>query len=249
MTRLWDKGAPLDERVLAYTAGEDHALDERLVAYDVARVDRARRDARSAQSCSSAADLEAIRSGLCRDRRRARARRVADRARRRGRPDRAREAADRADRRRRRSRASRPLAQRPGADGAAALPARRRRSTLAQATLRSPTRSTRWRSARARSRCPATRTCSRPCRARWRCGPAVSPPSCATTPRACGACSAASTAARSARPPATARRACRSTAKPRAPQLGLRRGAGAGDRGAALARQGRGAAAVRDHAA
>ena len=35
MSRLWDKGAPLDERVLRYTAGEDHALDERLVAADV----------------------------------------------------------------------------------------------------------------------------------------------------------------------------------------------------------------------
>lgn len=35
MTRLWDKGARLDERVLRYTAGEDHALDERLVRYDV----------------------------------------------------------------------------------------------------------------------------------------------------------------------------------------------------------------------
>ncbi len=35
MTRLWDQGQPLDERVLAYTAGEDHALDERLVEYDV----------------------------------------------------------------------------------------------------------------------------------------------------------------------------------------------------------------------
>ena len=35
MTRLWDKGAPLDEKVLRYTAGEDHALDDRLVAYDV----------------------------------------------------------------------------------------------------------------------------------------------------------------------------------------------------------------------
>ena len=35
MTRLWDKGAPLDERVLRYSAGEDHALDERLVPYDV----------------------------------------------------------------------------------------------------------------------------------------------------------------------------------------------------------------------
>src|SRR5258706_4568403 len=35
MSRLWDKGAPLDERVLQFTAGEDHTLDERLVAYDV----------------------------------------------------------------------------------------------------------------------------------------------------------------------------------------------------------------------
>jgi argininosuccinate lyase len=33
--RLWDRGLPLDERVLRYTAGEDHRLDERLVAYDV----------------------------------------------------------------------------------------------------------------------------------------------------------------------------------------------------------------------
>jgi argininosuccinate lyase len=35
MSRLWDKGAPLDEHVLAYTAGEDHLLDERLVRYDI----------------------------------------------------------------------------------------------------------------------------------------------------------------------------------------------------------------------
>ena len=35
MSRLWDKGLPLDERVLRYTAGEDHVLDARLVAYDV----------------------------------------------------------------------------------------------------------------------------------------------------------------------------------------------------------------------
>ena len=35
MTRLWDKGMPLDERVLRYTAGEDHLLDARLVPYDV----------------------------------------------------------------------------------------------------------------------------------------------------------------------------------------------------------------------
>ena len=35
MARLWDKGLPLAERVLRYTAGEDHELDARLVAYDV----------------------------------------------------------------------------------------------------------------------------------------------------------------------------------------------------------------------
>ena len=35
MSRLWDKGLPLDQRVLKYTAGEDHILDQRLVAYDV----------------------------------------------------------------------------------------------------------------------------------------------------------------------------------------------------------------------
>jgi len=36
MTRLWDKGAPLDRRVLEFTAGEDYALDDRLVPYDIA---------------------------------------------------------------------------------------------------------------------------------------------------------------------------------------------------------------------
>jgi argininosuccinate lyase len=35
MSRLWDKGSSLDARVLEYTAGDDHALDARLVAYDV----------------------------------------------------------------------------------------------------------------------------------------------------------------------------------------------------------------------
>ena len=35
MTRLWDKGTPLDARVLNYTAGDDHQLDDRLVRYDV----------------------------------------------------------------------------------------------------------------------------------------------------------------------------------------------------------------------
>jgi argininosuccinate lyase len=35
MTRLWDKGGSLDARVLEYTAGDDHLLDDRLVPYDI----------------------------------------------------------------------------------------------------------------------------------------------------------------------------------------------------------------------
>ena len=35
MSRLWEKGLPLADRVLRYTAGEDHILDARLVGYDV----------------------------------------------------------------------------------------------------------------------------------------------------------------------------------------------------------------------
>ena len=35
MSRLWDKGEKLDEAILRYTAGDDHVLDARLVAYDV----------------------------------------------------------------------------------------------------------------------------------------------------------------------------------------------------------------------
>jgi argininosuccinate lyase len=63
MTRLWDKGAPLDAQVLAYTAGEDHALDERLVAYDV-RASIAHAEMLQAQKLLSSDDLAAIRSGL-----------------------------------------------------------------------------------------------------------------------------------------------------------------------------------------
>jgi len=63
MTRLWDKGAPLDERVLRYTAGDDHALDNRLVAYDVtASIGHAE----MLQACGllQQEDLEQIRTGL-----------------------------------------------------------------------------------------------------------------------------------------------------------------------------------------
>ncbi len=63
MTRLWDKGAPLDERVLRYTAGEDYALDERLVPYDV-RASIAHAEMLHEQRLLSAADLEAICAGL-----------------------------------------------------------------------------------------------------------------------------------------------------------------------------------------
>ena len=63
MTRLWDKGAPLDERVLRYTAGEDHALDDRLVAYDV-RASIAHAEMLNAQGLLPLSDLDAIRDGL-----------------------------------------------------------------------------------------------------------------------------------------------------------------------------------------
>jgi argininosuccinate lyase len=63
MTRLWDKGTPPDERVLEYTAGEDHALDERLVPYDV-RASIAHAEMLHAQRRLSAEDLAAIRNAL-----------------------------------------------------------------------------------------------------------------------------------------------------------------------------------------
>jgi argininosuccinate lyase len=63
MSRLWDKGAPLDSRVLQYTAGEDYALDERLVRYDVA-ASIAHVEMLHAQKLLSADDLQVIRFGL-----------------------------------------------------------------------------------------------------------------------------------------------------------------------------------------
>jgi argininosuccinate lyase len=63
MSRLWDKGAPLDERVLHYTAGEDHGLDNRLVAYDV-KASIAHAEMLNANGLLSSEDLNAIRQGL-----------------------------------------------------------------------------------------------------------------------------------------------------------------------------------------
>lgn len=63
MTRLWDKGEPLDDRILRYTAGEDHVLDDRLVAYDVvATIAHARM--LHERSYLSASDFDAVREGL-----------------------------------------------------------------------------------------------------------------------------------------------------------------------------------------
>jgi argininosuccinate lyase len=63
VTRLWDKGAPLDTRVLEFTAGEDHALDDRLVAHDVA-ASIAHAEALHACGLLSAADRDGIRDAL-----------------------------------------------------------------------------------------------------------------------------------------------------------------------------------------
>ena len=63
---LWDKGqggTPLDPAVLAYTAGEDHALDDRLVPHDV-RASIAHAEMLGAQGLLAPAALEAIRRGL-----------------------------------------------------------------------------------------------------------------------------------------------------------------------------------------
>ncbi len=63
MSRLWEKGLPLDERVLRYTAGEDHLLDARLVPYDV-RGSIAHAEMLAATQLISDEDFVAIRDGL-----------------------------------------------------------------------------------------------------------------------------------------------------------------------------------------
>jgi argininosuccinate lyase len=63
MTRLWEKGLPLDERVLRYTAGEDHRLDARLVHYDV-RGSIAHAEMLAATGLISEGDCAAISAGL-----------------------------------------------------------------------------------------------------------------------------------------------------------------------------------------
>ncbi len=63
MKRLWDKGEPLDSRILRYTAGEDHLLDARLVPYDV-RASIAHAQMLAAKKLLSADDQRDIIGGL-----------------------------------------------------------------------------------------------------------------------------------------------------------------------------------------
>jgi argininosuccinate lyase len=63
MTRLWDKGTSLDARVLEYTAGDDHGLDDRLVRYDI-RASLAHAEMLAEQHLLSAQDLAVIRDAL-----------------------------------------------------------------------------------------------------------------------------------------------------------------------------------------
>jgi argininosuccinate lyase len=65
MSRLWDKGVDLDQRVLQYTAGDDYALDERLVKYDV-RASIAHAEMLHAAKLLETTDLVLIRDGLTR---------------------------------------------------------------------------------------------------------------------------------------------------------------------------------------
>jgi argininosuccinate lyase len=63
MTRLWDKGTLLDARVLEFTAGDDHLLDNRLVRYDI-EASIAHAEMLGAQRLLSAQDLALIREAL-----------------------------------------------------------------------------------------------------------------------------------------------------------------------------------------
>lgn len=63
MSFLWNKDASLDQRVLEYTAGEDYALDARLVRYDVT-ASIAHAEMLHDAKLLDAADLAALSAGL-----------------------------------------------------------------------------------------------------------------------------------------------------------------------------------------
>ena len=165
MTRLWDKGAPLDERVLRYTAGEDHLLDRRLLQYD-ARASIAHARMLAQQGLLAIGDAERICVALAA---------LAD--------EHARglwqiELADEDGQ----TALERRLTERIGAAGGRVHLGRSRNDQVLTAIrlyLRDVVRGAQCRcdprcrgarcarvSARRARRCPVTRTCSRPCRAR-----------------------------------------------------------------------------------
>jgi argininosuccinate lyase len=63
MSFLWDKDAPLDAQVLEYTAGDDYALDARLVRYDV-EASIAHAEMLHGAKLLESSDLAALRAGL-----------------------------------------------------------------------------------------------------------------------------------------------------------------------------------------
>jgi len=63
MSFLWNKDTTLDARVLEYTAGEDYALDARLVRYDV-QASLAHAEMLHAAQLLDGCDLAALRAGL-----------------------------------------------------------------------------------------------------------------------------------------------------------------------------------------
>jgi argininosuccinate lyase len=63
MTRLWDKGTPLDASVLGFTAGDDYLLDDRLVRYDV-QASIAHAEMLAVSGLLAAQDLDLIRGAL-----------------------------------------------------------------------------------------------------------------------------------------------------------------------------------------
>jgi len=65
VSRLWEKGLPLAQRVLRYTAGEDHRLDARLVPYDI-RASIAHAEMLRDRQYLTDGDCAAIRDGLLR---------------------------------------------------------------------------------------------------------------------------------------------------------------------------------------
>ena len=213
MTRLWDKGAALDDRVLAYTAGEDHLLDNRLVRYDIL-ASIAHAEMLGEQGLLSAGDLAAITRRCARSARSTSAGNGASRSSRKIAKPRSRIYS---------LRASAPPADACTPDARATIRCspplrlylREATQSLHDGALASRRRSTRWRRATARSCFPATPTCSRPCRAPWRCGRSASPPRSATTRRACNSRSGARPRIRSDPRPATAHRISTSAASRR----------------------------------